>query len=64
MIPREKQFNIRLTDDEMEQLRQLAAAHDRSMNSFIRSLIRQAANKAMLELPAKKVKKQEAAEYV
>lgn len=59
MVPREKQFNIRLTDDELDQLRQLAAAHDRSMNSYIRSLIRQAANKAMIELPAKS-RKQEA----
>lgn len=63
MIPREKQFNIRLTDEEMDQLRALAAAHDRSMNSFIRSLIRQAVNKSTIEVPAKKAKKQEA-EYV
>lgn len=64
MSTREKQVRLLLNDEELEQLRALAAAHDRSMNSFIRSLIRQAANKAMLELPAKKTRKQEAAEYV
>lgn len=62
MSARDKQFNLLLSDEELEQLRQLAAAHDRSMNSFIRSLIRQAANKATLDIPTKKVKKQETAE--
>jgi Xaa-Pro aminopeptidase len=64
MSTREKQVRLLLNDEELEQLRQLAQAHDRSMNSFLRSLIRQAVNKSTLELPAKKVKKQEAAEYV
>lgn len=61
MSTRDRQFNLLLSDEELEQLRQLAAAHDRSMNSFIRSLIRQAVNKTTIELPSKKIKK---AEYV
>ena len=52
-MPRTNQFNLLLSDKELEQLRQLAQAHDRSMNSYIRSLLRQAVNKAFIDLPAK-----------
>lgn len=62
-MPREKGFCLRLSDDELEQVRQLAQAHDRSINSYIRSLIRQAANKSVIELSPRKKAKQEA-EYV
>lgn len=61
MSTREKQVRLLLNDEELEQLRQLAAAHDRSMNSYIRSLIRQAANKSVIELsPRKKIQIREA----
>lgn len=60
MSTREKQVRLLLNDEELDQLRQLAAAHDRSMNSYLRSLIRQAVNKSTIDIPTKKVKKQEA----
>lgn len=53
-MKRETGFTLRLSDEEMEQLRLLANLHDRSMNSYLRSLIRQAANKATIELPKRK----------
>lgn len=56
-MSREKQFNVRLSEEELEQVRQLAISQDRSVNSYIRSLIRQAWNKSLLEIPAKKPKK-------
>jgi hypothetical protein len=52
-MARTNQFNLLLSDKELEQLRQLAEAHDRSMNSFIRSLLRQAVNKSFIDLPIK-----------
>ena len=63
MRERTKQFNLRLTEEELEQAQQLAAASDRSINSYIRSLIRREVNKSVVDLPIKKAKKQEA-EYV
>lgn len=59
-MKRELGFSLRLSEEEMEQVRQLALLHDRSMNSFIRSLIRQAWNKTTLTIPSKKAAKQEA----
>lgn len=61
-MKREVGFSLRLSEEEMEQVRQLALLHDRSMNSFIRSLIRQSWNKSLLEIPEKKSKK--TVEYV
>lgn len=61
-MKREVGFSLRLSEEEMEQIRQLALLHDRSMNSFIRTLIRQAWNKTSLEIPEKKSKKR-VAEY-
>lgn len=61
-MSREKQFNVRLSEEELEQVRQLALLQDRSVNSYIRSLIRQAWNKSLLEIPEKKSKKR-VAEY-
>ena len=67
MSTREKQVRLLLNDEELEQLRELARAHDRSMNSYLRSLIRQAVNKTafdpIIELPAKKARKQTAEIY-
>jgi len=62
-MKREIGFSLRLTPEELEQVRQLAYLQDRSINSYIRSLIRQAVNKTTIEVPAKRTKKQEA-EYV
>ena len=62
-MSREKQFNLRFSDEELEVLRQLAEAQDRSINSYIRSLIRQAANKSLIEIPTRKKAKQPIEEY-
>lgn len=56
MTARDRQIRLILSDEEMKQLRQLAEAHDRSMNSYLRALLRQAVNKSLIELPAKEVK--------
>jgi predicted HicB family RNase H-like nuclease len=63
MRKREIGFSLRLSEEELEQVRQLAYLQDRSINSYIRSLIRQAVSKTTIEVP-KRTKKQEAAEYV
>ena len=57
-----KGYSLRLSDLELEQLRQLAAAHDRSINSYIKSLIRREVNKSVVELPTKKATHQAAVE--
>lgn len=59
-MSREKQFNIRLTDDELDQVRQLAHAHDRSINSYIRSLIRREVNKSVIEIKPRQKATQDA----
>lgn len=56
----EKGFSLRLSDDELEQVRMLARSECRSVNSYIRNLIRQAANKSTIELSPRKKAKQEA----
>lgn len=63
MRKRDIGFSLRLSEEELEQVRQLAYLQDRSINSYIRSLIRQAVNKTTIEVPAKKVKKQTAEVY-
>ena len=66
-MKREVGFSLRLTPEELEQVRQLANLQDRSINSYIRSLIRQAVNKTAfdpIELPRRKAKKTVEAEYV
>ena len=60
---RDKGINLRLTEYELNHVRQLDEANDRSVNSYIRNLIRQAANKSTIDLSPRKKAKQEA-EYV
>ncbi len=53
-------FSLRLTPEEMEQARQNAEQEDRSINSYLRTLIRRDTPARQIELPAPKKR---AAEY-
>lgn len=57
---REKGFSLRLSDDELDQVRQLAEAHDRSINSYIRSLIRREVNKSVTDIKSRQKVTQDA----
>lgn len=55
-------FSLYLSDEEREQLRQIAEAHGLTSNGYLRMLLRREVHKLTIELSPKKVKKQEAAE--
>ena len=64
MRKREIGFSLRLSDEELEQVRQLAELQDRSINSYIRSLIRQAVNKTTITIPTRKIEAEKEVELV
>ena len=65
MIVRNKRFSLYLSEREEDQLFALASAHDRSVNAYVRMLIRQAVNKSTveLELPPRRRRTRKEVEY-
>ena len=56
-------FSLYLSEDEREQLKQIAEAHGLTSNGYLRMLLKREVNKLTVELPAKRSKKTVEAEY-